>query len=409
MKTILILALSDLENDARVSRQIRFLAPHYRILAAGYSPHSEANVTFIPIQPSGRKSIAEWLAAAFHRLTAAYVADYWRRSWVQDLFNRLGKEKYDLILANDLCTLPLAVRLAEVQGCKLLFDAHEYAPREFDDSWWWRLVHGPRMTALCRTFLPRVDAMTTVCRSIQLAYHQLTGVQAQVVTNAPDYQDLPLRPHVEGSPIHLVHHGVTIPARKLENMIYMMDYLDGRFELHFLLKNTNPDYHARLEKLAQRVGRVHFLPPVPMRSLPAAINRFDMGIFLLEPTNFNYRLALPNKIFEFIQARLGLAVGPSPEMARLVKETGTGIVSADFRPRTLAACLNQLRSEDINRFKHQAQAAARQQSAEGNRALLLQLCADLLTPIFPPTAPRLFQAAPWEPPVAARQKPRSSK
>ena len=187
-----------------------------------------------------------------------------------------------------------------------------------------------------------------------------------------------------------MHHGVTIPARKLENMIYLMEHLDDRFEMHFLLKNTNPPYHARLEKLARRIGRIQFLPPVPMRSLPAAINRFDMGVFLLEPTNFNYRLALPNKIFEFIQARLGLAVGPSPEMARLVKETGTGVVAADFRPATLAACLYRLRSEDINRFKQQAQAAAYSQSAESNKALLLQLCQDLLAPLLIATQARML-------------------
>ena len=199
MKTILIFALSDLENDARVSRQIRFLAPYYRIVAAGYAPIIEANVTFVPIQPVGRKTLAQRLAAAFYRLTGAYLADYWRRDWVKDLYSRLGRDRYDLILANDLDTLPLAVRLAEDQGCKLLYDAHEYAPREFDDSLRWRLLHGPRAAALCRTFLPKVDAMTTVCAAfgrLITSWRACSGF----VTDAPDYQGLPLRHHIEGSP-----------------------------------------------------------------------------------------------------------------------------------------------------------------------------------------------------------------
>jgi hypothetical protein len=36
---------------------------------------------------------------------------------------------------------------------------------------------------------------------------------------------------------------------------------------------------------------------------------------------------------EFIQARLAVAVDPSPEMARLVQRYGCGVVAPDFPPK----------------------------------------------------------------------------
>src|SRR5262249_6418170 len=112
--------------------------------------------------------------------------------------------------------------------------------------------------------------------------------------------------------------------------------------------------------------------------LPVFLNQFDIGLFLLEPTNFNYLHALPNKLFEFIQARLAIAIGPSPEMARIVRESKLGVVSADFRPESLAHLLNALTADDINRFKEQAHASASRYCSERNKELLRDLCGELL-------------------------------
>jgi hypothetical protein len=117
-----------------------------------------------------------------------------------------------------------------------------------------------------------------------------------------------------------------------------------------------------------------------MRTLPAFLNQFDLGVFLLEPVNFNYRLALPNKLFEFIQARLGVAIGPSPEMARVVESTGCGVVAPDFRPASLAACLARLGEGEINALKARADAAAPVLSARTNERIFLRLVERLLRP-----------------------------
>jgi hypothetical protein len=91
---------------------------------------------------------------------------------------------------------------------------------------------------------------------------------------------------------------------------------------------------------------------------------YDVGLYLLPPNNFNHAMALPNKLFEFIQARLAVAIGPSPEMARIVREFDCGIVADDFTPATLARALNSLTAADVDRMKAGSEKAAHVYTAE---------------------------------------------
>jgi hypothetical protein len=91
-----------------------------------------------------------------------------------------------------------------------------------------------------------------------------------------------------------------------------------------------------------------------------------MGVFLLPPVNFNYENTLPNKLFDFIQARLAIAIGPTPEMAEIVNQYDSGIVSKTFDPKDLAAELSKLTYEKLVHFKSNAGLAAKEQCAEKN-------------------------------------------
>jgi hypothetical protein len=130
--------------------------------------------------------------------------------------------------------------------------------------------------------------------------------------------------------------------------------------------------------MAQPNPRIRCLPPVPMHELVPLSSAYDIGLFLVPPTTFNLRHTLPNKFFEFIQARLAVVIGPSPEMARIVRENDCGVISPGFSARDLAAALSGLNHAQINAFKLQSHSIAREVSAERNKELLLNLVARLL-------------------------------
>jgi hypothetical protein len=133
-----------------------------------------------------------------------------------------------------------------------------------------------------------------------------------------------------------------------------------------------PGYVRKLQQLATG-RRVRILPPSPFSQLIDATNAYDIGLFLAPPVSFNLRFTLPNKFFEYVQARLMVAIGPSPEMARYVREHDLGIVAADFDPRSIAAALAALTAEDIARYKENAHRAAAVLNSNQTDAMVREL------------------------------------
>ncbi len=175
----------------------------------------------------------------------------------------------------------------------------------------------------------------------------------------------------------MVHHGAAMASRRIELMIDLMDSLDERFSLDFLLVPHDPRYLSRLQRMAKN-RRIRFLPPVPFDDLIPLTSRYDIGLFLLPPTNFNYRMALPNKFFEFIQARLAVAIGPSPEMAGIVRQFDCGVVGQTFEPKSLAKVLNASSAQRIDEMKRGAERAAATLNADANEEHFLSLVETLL-------------------------------
>lgn len=158
----------------------------------------------------------------------------------------------------------------------------------------------------------------------------------------------------------------------LEIMIDAVEMLDDRYELFLYLMQT-PDSAAYIQELRKRAnGRVHFMDPVPSDHLVEELNAYDVGLAMIAPLNFNYRMCLPNKFFEFVQARLAIAIGPSPEMARLVRQYDLGTVAEDFTPEALAAAISGMDVERIQQCKRNADKAARELCFEAQEPAFLE-------------------------------------
>lgn len=358
LQRMLIISFSEIAKDPRVSREIRLFRDRFDLIVAGHGTLDYAVARMVSL-PFGR-TMGEKAVAAGELLLGAFLRHYWRQKAPRTLLGALAGERFDVVLANDIEALPVALEIA--QGAPVVLDAHEYSPKEFD-GWKWRLFFSRYKSWLCRRYLPQATRMCTVAEGIARAYESEFGVRGTVVMNAAPFEDIsPTQP--DGDAIRLIHHGGINRSRRIEGMIDMMRDLDARFTLDLMLVKSDPDYYRELVQRAANNPRISFIDPVPLADIPRTINRYDLGVYLLPPTSFNNQHALPNKFFEFIQGRLGVAIGPSPEMAALVNEYGLGIVASDFSPQTLARALNRLTCEEVRRFKESSHRAARPLSAE---------------------------------------------
>ena len=369
-----VLSFSPLHRDARVQRQIRALKTICRVTAMGWTDPCIEGVRFVDVSRRPL-TILQKAYKGVPLKAGCFETVYHSEESVRKATEALADHDFGLIVANDIDTLPVV--LTHRERAKILFDAHEYAPRQFEQWFLWRFFIQKYNEHLCRTRIPQVDAMTTVGPAIADEYARVFGVRPSVILNAPYYHAAPPVPR-DGDIIRMVHHGGLSRSRRLETMIDAMAELEDHFRLDFMLIENNPRYLKLLKKRASSDSRVRFIPPVEPDRIVELLSDYDVGLYSLPPYSFNAHHALPNKFFDFIQARLCVAIGPSTEMKRIVEQYDCGVVAKDFTAHALAETLRTLDRQKVEACRQAADIAAVDLCYERSAEVLLDTARKLL-------------------------------
>lgn len=375
-KDILIIAYSLLHRDPRILRQIEAFKNNYHLQTIGYSSSNVNDVVHFNIPEKPKIKIRKYLNA-LRILTHQYKKTLYSFFSIKKLLEYDYKEP-DLIVANDWDGLFLAGILVEKKHwkSKIYFDAHEYSPKEFD-TLKWKVFFRPLINYVLKKMRNRFAVMSTVCPSLARMYETYFHFKPHTVytvTNATSFEKT-LLPAPVLDKIKLIHHGAAMPARQLETMIDMMQFLPSeKYELFFMLvKTNNVKYYDTLVNRAKNYSNIHFLEPVLFNKIPSYTNQFDIGVYILNNAIINNKYALPNKFFEFIQARLAIAVGDSFEMRQYIQKYNLGIAAEKNDACLLAKKILSLSTADIMRFKENAHKYAQKLSAEKNITLLQEI------------------------------------
>lgn len=355
---ILVISFSNIDSDARVLREISVVAKHGHVTSLGYGSKPAYVDEHIQV-PDWAKSLPQTplgvLRLALHLHSQAELAAPGNRYALRALSDRT----FDAIVANDARALPLAFAIARRNQAPVWADLHEWAPGERTHIASWRILVKPLMEHICRKYLPQTAAATTVGTEIAKLYETHYGVRPRLLMNAAPYADLQPTPVPDGV-IRLVHSGGAVFGRNIEAMIEATIQAGSRFtlDLYLVPAGDGGAYLAKLREVAGSNPRIRFHDPVKPFELPATLNAYDVGVFWIPPTHTNARLTLPNKLFDFVQARLAVAIGPTVEMVNVVNEYGLGVVSEDFSVPSIVAALQSLTPQAITSYKQAAAAAA---------------------------------------------------
>jgi len=394
---VVIYSEPDLSRDPRVLRQIRALSEEHCVIPVGYNPPSHRFPKsldlgrIVPPKKHLRGSVkhivratrkfdfslvgARLLLSLFRRFGASWLG-HTLYSWLSHRRMRrlMRRIKFQLIIGNDLSSLRLLSGFR--RGFLRIYDAHEYSPGQFNLN----TANTARVRYIRRTIrkhIRKVDAVTAGAPGIADLYELVYGVpKPHIVTNAAEYQDLQPT-SMAHERIRMVHHELAVHSRQIELMIDTAKQLNSRFILDLYLVSRDNEYLKELKTSAKGYENISIKEPVPVADLPRVLNRYDIGLYILPPTNLNQLYALPNKLFDFIQARLAIAVGPSREMARIVCEHGFGVVASDFSSCAMKSRPSDLTSDEIMRFKYNSHRQAFQLSAEVQSAILRNVIAGL--------------------------------
>lgn len=257
------------------------------------------------------------------------------------LFFRLLFAKADVLLANDLDTLAANVLAGKLKRIPVVYDSHELFTGVPE------LVDRPRVCKIWRWIeakcLPHVALAFTVSPSIAVHYHQQYGIPFRVVRNLPVKSTHPVKP---GNPISestpdsrdkpvIIYQGALNKGRGLESAIRAMEFLP---EAQLIIAGAG-DIEEELKQLAAQstTGNVTFTGRLERERLNQLTRTASLGISVEEDLGLNYRYALPNKLFDYIQARIPVVVSDLPEMRRMVETYNIGLIATSNHPQTLAS------------------------------------------------------------------------
>lgn len=352
---MLIVSFSDIRADARVLKQVKEFSPDFEVTTCSYGDRPEGSEYHIEI-PS---NLLSWDYSRKDLMTLRYKKAYWSNAAVKFAATQLAGRNFDVVLADDIDTVGLALSLNPRFGVHA--DLHEYAPREKEHLLRWRMFVAPFRRWLCATYLPQCESVTTVGEGIAREYSSQFGVEVDVAMNATPYQDL--EPGSVSRPIRLVHSGACQRQRGLGAVVQGVLDSENDVTLDLYLTPNDPRYLLALKDLIAGNPRIIIHDPVPYDDLVSLLNRYDVGIHMLPPATFNHIWALPNKLFDYIQARLGVIVGPSPEMARIVKQAQNGAVAGNFSAQALTRLIDRLDVPVVTHWKQASDDAAQELSA----------------------------------------------
>ncbi|CAN0618962.1 Glycosyltransferase family 4 protein [Burkholderia multivorans] len=300
---------------------------------------------------------------------------YWSWPNIKQMYEAGVGIKADLWLANDWTALPIAARLAEASGGIYVYDSHEFAVNEYAQRWQWRLIYQPIVRHVEKRYIANAKVISTVSSGIADALEDLykLPVKPAVIRNAPQFSESQFKP--TGDQIRLLYHGIVAPGRGLEEAIASVPL--WRDEYSFYIRGPGDEtYLESLRNLIRSMkleSRVTMLPPVPMIDLVAAAREFDVGFFALKGHSLQNHFVLPNKFFEYTMAGLALCVSDLPEMTRLCRQYRHGVVFQGLERETIAAMVNGLTRDEIDRMKRAAIAAAPELCWGNESARMLEL------------------------------------
>ena len=288
------------------------------------------------------------------------------------LFLYLMFVKASILVSNDLDTLPAVYMASRIRRQPVVYDSHEYftqlpelVDRTFTRKIWEKLES---------LILPRLKYSYTVSPSIAQEYNTRYGISMEVVRNLPfRVKDLPVTNawHMEKT---IIYQGALNMGRGLEMAISAMQYLkDAR-----LLIAGSGYFENDLRQLVTKLelgSKVVFLGRIQPDYLFQHTVQADLGISLEENKGLNYYFALPNKLFDYIQARIPVLVSDLPEMASVISNYQVGRVTNTRDPRELAVIIDEMLSNQEQRkiWLQNLQNAADELCWENEESKLLEI------------------------------------
>lgn len=375
---VCLLSTSHIAGDPRIKKQGNLLvAAGLSVIGVGMPGPAAVNPSW-PIleadfmQPRNNLEMAPYvLKKNFHRAVRplAWLSTdlaetiYWGTPAFAELNRRASEISACVYVANDWTTMPIADRLARVNRTSWVYDSHEYVRDQLAESLLWCIFSRGLAINIEKKFIGRSRFVSTVSSGIArcLAEDHRLCEQPMVVRNVPEaVPDVNVRSRLPDGRIRILYHGAITPFRKLHEVVKSVTHWPTC--VNFVMRgpvSKQYEHYLRNEIESRSLqGRCSIEPPVAQSHIISAAADYDIGLVALPNTSRQYHFALPNKLFEYIHAGLGLLVPDLCEVRSLVENYKNGYTYRRLDPEGIAEAVNKLEESTIASWKKQSLIAA---------------------------------------------------
>ena len=313
---VLVSVFNNLATDQRVEKVCRTLFEngyHIELLGNNWlgSPELKRNY---PVSRLNLKSKV---------LRFAYVEFQYKL--YKELLRKADQQT--ILLANDLDSLLPNYLVSKKLNIPLVFDSHEIFTEmpaingRFTQKIW-RLLES--------SILPNVKWMMTASESYADWFRDRYKIERPVVIqNFPVKTNNPQNYELENRPKIILYQGVINPSRGLDKMIPAMKNIHDA-ELWIAGDGPKKTEYLQLSKDLNLENCVKFLGKLPPEKLRELTPKADVGLSIEENKGLSYYFSMPNKISDYIQARIPVVVSNFPEMRKVIDNFQAGEKISDY-------------------------------------------------------------------------------
>ncbi len=279
-------------------------------------------------------------------------------------------KKNSIILANDLDTLIPAKIVSKIYNLPLVVDFHEIfseMPSLKEGSIQkrvWKLIE--------TQLVPRVKYSYTVSNSYANWFNESYGIEPEIIKNVPKQQKAPVQTDKLEHKV-VIYQGAINPSRGIDKMILSMQFLENT-QLWIVGEGPLFEEYKALAKESEVEDKVQFygkLTPIELKKITPKAN---LGLSLEEDDGLSYRYALPNKVFDYIQARIPM-LGSSdlPEIKELIEKYNIGDLIENHHPEHIATKINSILEIDKQFFLTNLNLASKELNWENQEQKLVKI------------------------------------
>ena len=269
------------------------------------------------------------------------------------LFLYLMSSSVDLIVANDLDTLPAAYLAATLRRKRIIYDTHEYytetpelVSRKLTQTIWKKIED---------YLFPKLTDILTVNSSIAKLYGDKYNKTLAVSRNIPlTYSPERLKTRVElGLPEDkriLILQGTGINVQRgAEEAVLAMRYVEHAVLLIVGSGDVFPDLNKIIKEYSLE-NKVIFKPKMSFQDLRQYTMNSDLGLAIDKDTNLNYHFSLPNKLFDYIHSGIPTLSSGLIELKQIIDKYDIGYYIQNHDPKHIASVITNI-FNDGERYK----------------------------------------------------------